>query len=542
MDRFIEDHNGKEYDIIIIGAGITGAALAYEVSARGYSTALVDKCDFGSATSAATSKLIHGGLRYLKNFEFGLIRESLRERKIFMNIAPNFIYPLQMLIPTYKDFQSSKLVLKTGLVMYDMLAFDKKKTWDPGKNISRHEFIPREKVLAMEPDLNRKGLTGAILFYDSQSIFPERLTLAFIKSAAKNNADVSNYTEVTGFIYSNKKAVSGVKVKDKLTGKEKEIRGKLTVNCTGPWADILLNIAERGESANHIKRSEGIHIITNSLGNGHALLQRTKRGRHLFILPWRGHSLIGTTDKEYKGDPDEYHITRESISDFIEEINEIYEREYIKYEDIKFAYGGLRPIVESDTKGTYISSRKYEIYDNAKDGFENLITVEGGKYTTSRNLATKTANLIDKKFNRKPAKSVTDRDYLFGCDIKNIEAFIERIVKLNKDFDGNTVITLSKYYGTEIFDLLNIAKENEEFSIPLNNDGEILAQVIYAIQKEMAKKLSDIIFRRTGIGTLGHPGKDVLEKVAGIAAGKLGWDQERMEKEIEETEKQLMVP
>ena len=466
--------------------------------------------------------------------EFGLVRESLKERKILMNIAPNLVYPLQMLIPTYKDFQSSKLILKSGLIMYDLLAFDRKDTWDPEKSIPAHSAVSVNEALNIEPDIEQNNLTGGILFHDSQSICPDRLTLTFVKSAVNKGADVSNYAEVTGFLYTNSKVISGVQVKDKLRGTEKEIRGKLTVNCTGPWADILLNIAEKGESANHIKRSEGIHIITKTLGSGHALLQRTKRGRHLFILPWRRHSLIGTTDKEYKGDPDAYKVTRQSIIEFIEEINELYNKDYIKYEDVKFAYGGLRPIVGTETEGTYTSSRKYEIYDNAKDGFENLITVEGGKYTTSRNLAAKTANLIDKKSNRKPAKSITDKDYLSGCDIKNIDAFIERMVNINKDFDKNMIITLSKYYGTEIFDLLETAKQNEDYRKPLNDDGEILAQVIYAIRKEMAKKLQDIVFRRTGLGTLGHPGEDVLKKIAELTSEELGWDKDLMNKEIEE--------
>ncbi|MBN2038440.1 MAG: glycerol-3-phosphate dehydrogenase/oxidase [Spirochaetes bacterium] len=542
MKRFIEQSNTKEYDLIIIGAGITGASLAYEVSSRGYSVAVIDKGDFSCKTSSATSKLIHGGLRYLKNFELSLIRESLRERRILMNIAPNLVYPLQMLIPTYRDFQRSRLILGTGLTIYDLLAYDKKRTWDPAKKMSRHTSISRQNALDMEPDIDPHDLTGAMLFQDSQSLFPERLTLAFIKSAVKYGADVSNYAEVTEFIYSNSKAISGVIVKDKLTGNEKEIRGKLTVNCTGPWADILLNIAEKGKSTNHIKRSEGIHIITETIGNGHALLQTAKNGRHLFTLPWRGHSLIGTTDREYKGDPDEYRITRESIIDFIKDINYIYGSEKIKYKDIKFAYGGLRPMVESDTEGTYTTSRKYEIYDNAKDGYENLITVEGGKYTTSRNLAFKTANIIDKKFSRKPSESITDKNYLNGCDIKDIQAFIHQMLKTHKDLNRNTAITLSRYYGTEITDILKITQGNKNTKEPLNDDGEISAQVIYAVRNEMAKKLEDIIFRRTGFGTLGHPGKDVLKKIADTAAKELGWNKEHTRKEIEEAERLLMVP
>ena len=379
-NRFIENYHKEEFDIIIIGGGITGAAIAYDASLRGLKVALLEKDDFGGATSAATSKLIHGGLRYLNNFEFSLVRESLRERMYLENIAPNFVYPLPFMIPHYNGFNSNKWHIKTGLYIYDLLSYDRKWTWDKTKGLPRHQSMSRDEVLEVEPNVIEKGLTGASTYYDCQSIFPERLTLAFIKSALRHGARVSNHAKVHSFIYSDEKRIEGVKVIDLLNNKEIEMKGRLTINCGGPWADIILNIAEHGESHHQIKRSEGIHLITKELVNQYAVVLMPKDGRHFFLIPWKGHSLIGTTDKEYIGNPDNYRVTRQGIEDFIGEINKSFGNGKLAYKDIKFAYGGLRPIIDDQTEGTYYSSRKYEIFDNAVevDGFEGIITVEGG--------------------------------------------------------------------------------------------------------------------------------------------------------------------
>ena len=542
MQRFIDSYNGKDFDIIIIGGGITGAAVAYDAASRGYTVALLEKNDFGSATSSATSKLIHGGLRYLNYLEFGLVRESLRERRILENIAPNLVNPLSFMLPNYNSLMTNKWLIKLGLTLYDVLSFDKTWTWDKTKKLPLHRTISKKAVLELEPNVRREKLTGASIYYDCQSIFPERLTLAFIKSAVSKGAAVANYAYVNGFLYRNRKQIAGVKVLDRVKEKEIEIKGGIVVNCAGTWADLILNIAEKGESTNHIKRSEGIHIITEKIAYDHAVLLRTRKGRHFFILPWRNHSLIGTTDKEYNGDPDNYRVTKQSINEFLAEINETYGDGKLKYDDIKYAYGGLRPIVDDQTEGTYESSRKYEIYDNAKEGYEGLVTVEGGKYTTSRNLASKVMKLIEKKTGREQRHSVTDKTFLEGCEVPDLKAFLDNIKENNKGFDIRTLDYLGRNYGTESAKVLAIAGSKKELGRPLNSDGEILAEVVYAVKEEMALKLTDILLRRTGFGTLGNPGKDLLKTIADTAAKELGWSDLKKKEEIKDAEDKLNLP
>ena len=542
MKRFIEEYDGQEFDLVVIGGGITGAAVSYDAASRGLKVALLEKKDFGWGTSAATSKLIHGGLRYLTHLEFGLVRESLRERRILGNIAPNFVYPLPFMIPNYRRFKDNKRVIKTGMILYDILSFDKGNTRDEAKKIPLHYSISREDALHEEPNLREEGLTGAAVYYDCQSISPERLTLAFIKSAVKYGAQVANYAEVNGFNYTKDEKIVGVKALDMATGKEVEVKGKLTIDCGGPWTDIILNMAEKGDSNHIIRRSEGIHIITKPLVNRYAVTLMTSKGRHFCIVPWRDHSLIGTTDKEYKESPDNYHVTRQSIEEFLQDINESFGNGTISYDDILYAYGGLRPLVEDQVEGTYESSRKYEIFDCKKDGYDGLIAIEGGKYTTSRNLAVNALKLVEKKLERKIPKTITDTEYLYGCEIEDLKAFFEKVHKQNPEFDKRTLDYLSKNYGTEYGKVLAVAEERQELSVPVTHDGEILAEVIYAAREEMVYTLKDIIFRRTGLGTLGNPGGSVVERAGELAAKELKWKGDRLKKEIEEAKYALSLP
>lgn len=535
--------NNNEYDIIVIGGGITGAAVAYDAASRGLSVVLVEKDDFGSKTSSATSKLIHGGLRYLQNFELSLVRESLKERRILENIAPNFVYPMpNMIIFNNPALKAKKYLLKIGMILYDILSFDKKFTWDKSKKLPSHKNFSRKKTVLYEPQLSSKELSGSLVYYDCSSLFPERLTLAFIKSAAAKGADTANYMEVTGFKINNGK-IEGINVTDKISGQTLSINGKLTINCAGPWADRILSMTGTDNHKEVLRRSEGIHILTKKILNSYLVTSSTPSGRHIFIIPWRGHSLIGTTDKEFIGSPDDWKITKESILELIEDVNSSFgERIKISYDDVLFCYGGLRPLVEDQTEDVYESSRKYEIFDNSIDGFDGLITVEGGKYTTSRNLAENVMKIACKKLGISYKHSGTEKDYLYGSEIEDIESFVKYCKMKYSHLPEGTVNYLSRIYGTEIDNLLSLTSEDQSYTEPLTSEGEIPAQIVYAVKNEMALKLNDILFRRTGLGTLGHPGEKSLIKIADIAGNLLGWSSERKKEEIIESEKIFRKP
>jgi glycerol-3-phosphate dehydrogenase len=545
MQRFIENHTNEHFDVIVVGGGITGASVAYEAATRGLKVALMEMNDFSWATSAATSKLIHGGMRYLANGEIGLVRESLRERRVLGNIAPNFVYPMPaMMTHNSTQLKNNKWVVKIGMLMYDALSYDKNWTWDASKRIPLHRTISKQEVLKSEPNVRAAGLTGASIFYDCTSIFPERLTLAFIKSAVAFGAKVSNYTRIDGFLINDRHEVTGVQAKDLLSGTTHTISGTITVNCGGPWADILLGLAKSNTNSCTLRRSEGIHVIIDRklLSGKYVVGSMTPSGRHFFLIPWRGHTLIGTTDKPFTGNPDEYRVTRQSIDELLAEVNSSFGDGTLSFADIRHTFGGLRPLVEEQTEETYVCSRRYEIFDNAEEGLNGLLTVEGGKYTTSRKLAENCLKIVAAKLNRPLGKSITDRHHLSGCKIQDMHVFLNAVHRDNKDFSGPTLEYLSRNYGTEHAAILKLAREDASLAETLNADGEILAQVTYAIRQEMACTLSDIVMRRTGIGTLGNPGDEVLQKVAAIAAGELNWDADKIKQEILTTTNLLKLP
>ncbi len=546
MERFIEKDPHEKFDVIVIGGGISGASVAYEAATRGLKVALLEKNDFSWATSAATSKMIHGGLRYLVNGEVRLVRESLRERRVLENIAPNYVYPWPIMMMHYqKPMKNNKRVVKVGMLLYDALSYDKKRTWDPCKRIPAHRTIRRGEVLRQEPHVHAKGLTGASVFCDCVSIFPERLTLAFIKSAVAHGAKAANYARVEGFLMDAENRVAGVKVKDLQNGKVHDIAGTVTVNCGGPWADLLLDLAKsNGKETPTLRRSEGIHIITAKrlLSGQYIVGSMTPAGRHFFLIPWRNHTLIGTTDKPFNGNPDEYRVTRQSIMELIDDVNSSFGDGKLSYEDVKHTYGGLRPLVERETSETYSSSRKYEIFDNGDAGLDGMITVEGGKYTTSRRLAEKCLKIVGAKLGRKLGKSITAKQYLAGCEIKDLNAFVKEAREEDSGISPAALEYLARNYGTEYKEVIKLAREDQSLSETLNDDGEIQAQVVYAVRKEMARTLSDIVMRRTGIGTLGNPGEAVLRKVAVLAAKELRWNKEKTEKEIAAVVELLKIP
>ncbi|MEE4198361.1 MAG: glycerol-3-phosphate dehydrogenase/oxidase [Bacteroidales bacterium] len=542
MERIFDQTTGTNFDLIVIGGGITGVSVAYEAASRGLKVALFEKGDFGEATSAATSKLIHGGLRYLKNMEFGLVRESLTERRILENIAPNLVYPLPFMIPTYSNLKNNKQILFIGMVLYDLLSFDKAFTWDKSKKLPFHRTIGAKKTKTLEPCIPDNKLTGASIYYDCQNINPERLTLEFLTSAIKYGARVANYARVDAFIQKDQ-ILRGVTVHDLLTGIKHDFYADVTINCTGPWTDILLSKSMNKQAAeHHIRRSEGIHIITKKLCNKHAVTMMTQSGRHIMLMPWRNHSLIGTTDKEYKGDPDDYKISRESIQELIDEVNANYGIQKLNYKDVLFAYGGLRPLVDRQTEASYESSRKYEITDHAREGLDSLITVEGGKYTTSRNLAFHLINRIAKKRKIKVGKSVSKKRYLVNSDIRNMESFIRQLALRYPMFSEATINYVGRNYGLKCHPIFRLAMRDKSLAQVLTDDGEILAEVVYVIKKEMAFTLTDILFRRTGIGTLGYPGDESFNQVVDTAKAYLNWDAQRTKAEIDQVMKIFAIP
>ena len=536
MIRDIKKMADTHYDVLVIGGGITGAFIAWDATLRGLKVALIDKGDFGSATSAATSKLIHGGLRYLKTLEVGLVRESLQERRVMEIIAPHLVYPLPFVFPGYGWGMRGMPAAVSAMVFYDTLSYDRKWINDDDKKIPGHEIFSAEQIHALEPILDPAELKGGVIYYDCQMYSPERLTLEPILSAAEYGADVANYALAEDLIREGQ-CIKGARVMDLVSGKEIEIKASVTVNAAGPWADLLLGKI-RGKKHHGLVRSKGIHIITRSLHKDHAIVLQTKTGRHFFIIPWRGFSLIGTTDVVYKGQPDDFKVTEADIADFLAEINTTVPAARLTRDDVKFQYGGLRPIVEKETSvevEVYDASRKYELYDHETDeGVKGFVTAIGGKYTTSRNMARQLVDMIFTKLKREAVVCQTHTTPLYGGEIGRFASFVDR-AKLHKpaELDNGIIENLCRNYGSRYVEVIRAAEKKKHLRVICEEFRDVWAQVFYATRCEMAVSLSDVLFRRTGLCTLGNPGTEVIEEVADVMAKELKWKKAVKHAEIE---------
>lgn len=526
IGRFVEDATSPvtTVDVLVIGGGVTGAAVAYDAASRGLRVALVEERDFGGATSAATGKLIHGGLRYLKQLEVRLVRESLRERRILSDIAPNLVDTYPTVLP------EADLVMRAGLTAYDVLSFDRKRVMDPAKRIPRHR---------------RHGRDG-LLYHDCLMISPERLTLAFVRSAVVAGALVSNHTCATELLTLGSSVV-GAQVVDLLKGTSHEVRAGVVVNATGPWAfDVLDGSPVTAGTAGVAPsvRSEGIYLITRQLTDV-MTLNVTPNG-HFSCAPWRGHSMIGPTERAYRGAVSDWRLTRESVEEFLADINGAGLLPVpIGLDDVVHAYGGLRPLTEDVGENTYNASRGAEVVDHADaehGGVSGLVTAAGGKYTTSRAFAERVMDLVARKLDRRVAPSRTASRPLHACGTGPIEDFVAASQARNSDFSADTVRHLARHHGTEHDAVLDLARRHPEWGTVLDEDGELLVQAVVAVRHESARTLTDVFARRTGLGTLGHPGAGTLEKVADVVGAELGWDASRRDEELATVDAALTLP
>lgn len=535
MTGFVRSWPSEAVDVLVIGGGITGAATAYEAASRGLRVALVERGDVGGATSAATGKLIHGGLRYLKNFEVGLVRESLAERRTLLRIAPHLVRPIGMVLP------EPGLVEHVGLTAYDLLSADRNRLSDPARHIPRHRSLSSAELHERELGHIDRG----ILYYDAMMSSPERLTLAFAEAAAAAGAHIATYTRAETLLVGAGR-VRGARVRDAVTGAVGEIVARVTVDATGPWLRELLartpELAALVGPAPHV-RSEGIYLVTRRLTD--TMVLTVSAHGHFSVAPWRDRSLIGPTETPYTGEVDAWRLTRGAIERFVGEINAGARLpETLTVDDVTAAYGGLRPLGEGAGDDTYRASRASGLHDHAADGAPGLVSALGGKYTTSRAFAQRIVDRLARTHGIFSAPSATARTPLPGGDIPDITvagaALRARAAAVGVAAD--TADILLAHYGTRADDVLALVASDPRFAVRATSDGEPLATVAYAAQHEAPEHLTDVLMRRTGIGLVGDPGDAVLDLAADIMAEARGWDAARRRTERDAAAAAVRLP
>lgn len=389
-------------DLIIIGAGINGAGIARDAAMRGLSVLLIDKGEAGSGTSSASTRLIHGGLRYLEHFEFGLVRESLREREILLRIAPHLVRPLAIAIPIYKHSKRGRLTIRAGMILYDLLSW--------GKSLPRHRMLSPAETLERWPGLNSENLLGSALYYDAQVEFPERLVIENVLSARAFGAEVFTYTRVTNLIVNDDK-VSGVEFVSE-DGREQFAEAAVVINAAGPWIDHVLERAPV-ESPKLIGGTKGSHLVVPPFPGAPAnaiYVEARSDGRPIFIIPWNDVYLIGTTDVRFEGDPDEVRCEPWEVDYLLSETNLALPGAHLTRDNILYTYSGVRPLPRTGDKDEQSITRRHFIRQHPR--LSNLLSIVGGKLTTYRSLAEECVDLIFQKLGKDSPPCTTATEIL----------------------------------------------------------------------------------------------------------------------------------
>ena len=423
-NRIKNEDSNKCYDLIVIGGGINGCGIARDAAERGLSVLLLEKEDFGSGTTSASTRLIHGGLRYLEYFEFDLVQESLTERELLLKNAPHLLKPLELCIPIFKGDKRNYWLIKLGMILYDLLSFR--------KSLPPHKMLSRTQFEQYEPSVINDDLAGAAIYYDLQVPFPERLCLENILMA--KNASVFNHVEVVGFkVHSSK--ISSVEVVDKLSHLRYEFTGKIIVNASGPWVDSLCGLVDKNVKQ-QLSPTKGSHIIVKNLDYlpQQAVYSSAKSdGRPFFVIPWLGFYLIGTTDIAYTSSLDKVKASSDEINYLINETNLILSKGQISKDDILFTYSGVRSLPASKNNNPSSITRKHLIREYENEKVDNFLSVIGGKITTYRHLSEEVVDRIYKKLNYKftptktkfiPLLKTLGIDELSNLDTENLNSII----------------------------------------------------------------------------------------------------------------------
>ena len=478
---------------------------------------------FASATSAHNSKLAHGGLRYLRNLEISLVRESLRERRNLQFMAPHLVRPLPFLVPLETDSIANRLMLAAGLTLYDLLSYDRNRLDDPAQKMPGHRWLSQKEVLAREPLL--EGFHGAFEYHDAQMYAPERIALECLVDADAHGAAIANHLEAEKLLLRDKR-MAGARVCDRLSGQSFEIQARLVLVAAGPWADLFLEHATGRPAHHRLLRSKGIHLLLPQIT--HSALTMEAGNGHFFVLPWRGHTLLGTTDTEFRGDPGTVALSEKDIAGFMELVNRYLPASQLTRQQIEFFYAGLRPLVDDGSGQTYNASRRSELVDHARDdGIEGLFSALGGKWTTSRQLAQTITDAAVQKLAVTAKPCATATTPLPGGRFERWDALMK---SFEKDWPGVPGIRhLAHMFGARLPDMLKDAKLSD--LEPLGESGDTLAQVVFAVREEMALTLEDAVMRRTCLGQFGPPRN--LVRVADTMGAMLGWNEDRHRREME---------
>lgn len=523
----------RSFDVLVIGGGIYGAWTAYDAALRGLETAVVEKNDWAAGTSSASSKLIHGGLRYLEQFRFGLVKKSLDERKRLAALAPHRVTPLRFLIPVYKGDRVGRARLKAGLVLYDLLA-------GRDRAVGPHEFLSRGEVLSRCTALAKDGLTGGITYGDCVTD-DARFTLEIIDGACAAGVVAANYMEAKRLLIEDGRVV-GASATDRLDNTSIEIRANVVVDAAGAWAGRVA-----GESAPVpvTRLTKGVHLVMPQLLDDGAMLVLTRRdSRVFFVIPWYGRTLLGTTDTDYGGDPGEVRVESDDVDYLLEEANRVLPSQGWDRSAILGSFAGLRALrdgsrAEVDSAGRtqpreapHQVSREWSL-ESPRSG---LLVSTGGKFTSARadasEIVSRAMTMLDKPVMERPPTETLP--FPWGPPGSYDRWYTSQLNEgISLGLDSETVAVTVRRYGSTVDKLYDILRQHPELAKRVDPDLPFSqAEIVHAARFEMALTLEDILRRRIPLLILNPPAKKTLKQAAELAAPILGWTPQRCGEEI----------
>ncbi|NEE02573.1 glycerol-3-phosphate dehydrogenase/oxidase [Phytoactinopolyspora halotolerans] len=514
--RLGEEH----FDVVVIGGGVTGAGAALDAATRGLKVALVEARDLAAGTSSRSSKLFHGGLRYLEQFEFGLVREALRERELMLTrLAPHLVKPVSFLYPLTRRVWERPYTA-AGLLMYD--------TMGGARSVPGQKHLTRSGALRLFPALRHDALVGGIRYFDAQAD-DARHTLFVARTAAHYGAAVRTSTQVIGFLREADR-ITGVRVRDVETGDERDVSCDVVVNCTGVWTDEMQRLAgARGRF--RVRASKGVHIVVprDRIAADSGLILRTEKSV-LFVIPWRSHWIIGTTDTDWTFDLAHPAATQSDIDYILDHVNAVLATP-LTHDDIEGVYAGLRPLLAGESDQSSKLSREHAVAHVAP----GMVAIAGGKYTTYRVMAADAIDAAESDLRGRIAPSITDRVPLLGAD--GYHALVNQIDRLAEEYGLHPyrVRHLLDRYGSLVYDLLDLTAAQPDLLEPIPGAPDYLkVEVVYGVRDEGALHLDDLLTRRTRISIeYPHRGLECAEAVAALMGEVLGWDDARRAHEVQ---------
>ncbi len=514
-----------DFDLILIGAGINGSGVARDAALRGLRVLLLEKGDLASGTSGRSARMIHGGLRYLEHRDFGLVRESLRERATLLRIAPHLVRAQPLLIPLYEQNQHRLWQLRLGLTALDLLAALSR------SRLSRHRMLSRDAVIDRVPGLDRERLLGAGVMPDAYAPHGERLCVENALAAATAGATVVTHAEVESLTVTDDR-VRGVAFRDRLTGRQYEVMAPVTLNVAGPWVDRLLRDLPRAERL--IGGTKGSFLVVDPFPGAPqdaCFYEALSDKRQLVVVPWNGFFLVGTTDLRFEEDPGTATVTQAEVDYLLDETNRAFPSAALDATDIRFSYAGVRPLPYQPEGAEGTITRKHIVFDHAPET-EGLVSVVGGKFSTFRSLAQEAVDLVFQKLGREVPRCTSARTPFPGAAVANFGEFCKRFREDSPLGDASTERLLS-IYGTRSREVLELAGTDEDLLAPFDGEtGAIGAEVVFASRREYAETLIDILAGRTLVAYDSAFDPATTANAVELARRHLGWDERRCAREL----------